>query len=140
MSPRKIRTGADDDRADPEMRKRVDELVSGLDDYRRRLDARYRIVTWALIVVAVLSMLTAGFAWHNAQGTNDALCTLRGDFERRVAEGRKFLKENPEGFAGIPAATLEATIHAQERTIESLDGLDCPALPLPPTPTPTPTP
>lgn len=57
--------------------------------------------------------------------TNKALCAFRGDIAARVAQGKAFLREHPEGFAGIPAAQLRQTIDGQQRTVDSLAGLDC---------------
>jgi hypothetical protein len=60
-----------------------------------------------------------------ANDTNNALCALRGDLERRVIVDEAFLEENPEGFPGIPARLIQEGIENQERTIAALSGLDC---------------
>jgi hypothetical protein len=59
-----------------------------------------------------------------AQATG-ALCTLRADLEQRVASSEGFLREHPEGVAGIPARTIRESIANQRRTIAALSGLNC---------------
>lgn len=61
----------------------------------------------------------------NADVTTAALCALRGDLEKRVANSTAFLKEHPRGIPGIPAKTIRAGIENQRRTIEALDGIRC---------------
>jgi hypothetical protein len=60
-----------------------------------------------------------------ANDTNNALCALRGDLERRVIVDAAFLEENPEGLPGLPARLIREGIENQERTIAALSGLDC---------------
>jgi hypothetical protein len=64
-----------------------------------------------------------------ATGSNRALCALRGDLEDRVRQTDKFLAKHPEGFAGIPAATLRTNANGQRRTIRALSNLKCPERP-----------
>jgi len=59
------------------------------------------------------------------QESHDALCVLRDDLERRVANSRAFLEEHPDGIPGIPAKTIRDGIRNQERTIEALDDISC---------------
>lgn len=58
--------------------------------------------------------------------TYRATCTFRADLIRRVRESNEFLATHPNGFAGIPAKTLEASIVNEESTIKSLEQLACP--------------
>lgn len=57
---------------------------------------------------------------------NAALCTFRHDIEMRVAGSEKFLADHPQGFAGIPAATIRVSLDGQKRTIRALASLKCP--------------
>lgn len=65
---------------------------------------------------------------HVAVSTHRALCTFRDDVQRRHDNAEEFLKENPGGFSGIPASTLQASIDAQKATLDALaaGGLQCP--------------
>lgn len=60
-----------------------------------------------------------------ASDSSRALCALRGDLEDRVRQTDKFLRKHPEGFAGIPAATLRTNANGQRRTIHALSNLKC---------------
>lgn len=57
--------------------------------------------------------------------TEHALCILRADLSARVDASRQFLIDNPDGFAGVPAATIQATIDSQSRTVVALQLLQC---------------
>lgn len=57
--------------------------------------------------------------------TTKALCTLRHDFEVRVEQSRQFLKDHPNGFAGIPPQVIEQSIDQQQATIDALSDLNC---------------
>jgi hypothetical protein len=71
--------------------------------------------------------------------TRNALCTYRDDLQRRVTQNTQFLKDNPNGVAGIPSKVFVDSIANQQRAINSLQELNCP----PPKPSivtePTPT-
>lgn len=60
-----------------------------------------------------------------AQSTNAALCTFKRDLERRYATAVEFLKDNPEGIPGIPAADLERSLASQRATLDALANLQC---------------
>lgn len=82
----------------------------------------------AAIWLTVISLaLFAGFVRldHLTSSTNGALCTLRHDLEVRVSSSEDFLKDHPDGFAGITAATIRQSLANQKRTIHSLRNLDC---------------
>ena len=53
------------------------------------------------------------------------LCALRHDIEVRRDGAVKFLRDNPKGIPGIPAATLRNSIRNQNATLKALDDLDC---------------
>ncbi len=56
---------------------------------------------------------------------HDAICVFRGDLERRVKAGRQYLREHPEGFAGIDPATIRNSLDNQQRTVDSLAAIRC---------------
>jgi hypothetical protein len=64
-----------------------------------------------------------------AENSNNALCSLRADLERRVEVSQDFLRENPDGIPGISAEVIRTGILNQQRTINALSGLDCEAVP-----------
>lgn len=82
------------------------------------------LITATVVLYLGLGGLTY-WAWQGQQTNHDALCTFRGDLEKRVANSRDFLKENPEGIPGIPAMTLRTSITNQESTIAALSDLSC---------------
>ena len=96
---------------------------------------RWQLVLVYVLVVAVGAVgLTsirdvAEKADTNAMVTNDALCALRLDLERRVAASEQFLREHPNGVAEIPAKTIRDGITNQQRTIKALSQLSCSAKP-----------
>jgi hypothetical protein len=57
--------------------------------------------------------------------THDGVCALIADLELRTDGTRLFLKEHPQGTAGIPASTLRESLHNQERTIDALSVVSC---------------
>lgn len=54
-----------------------------------------------------------------------AVCTFKQDLARRVQLGERYLRDHPEGFAGIPVSTLRLSVSNQRRTVQSLSGLEC---------------
>jgi hypothetical protein len=103
---------------------------------RDRAEAR-RSLWWVRLMLPVwierlwlvaLSGIVLWSVW--AQGAeNDrtvrSLCALRQDLESRVAQTDKFLHDHPNGFGGIPAATLRVSEQGQIRTIQALSNLKC---------------
>lgn len=54
-----------------------------------------------------------------------ALCTFKADLRERVRDGRRFLADHPDGFAGITAATIRQSLTNQQKTVDSLAELEC---------------
>lgn len=113
------------------------------EEYKKERNERlHRFFFRVLVIFAVLGVTvsaTAYFTWSTAKESKDGLCAIRQDAERRVVLGNEFLKDHPEGFAGISAASLRRSIQNSQETIDSLSNLDC-AHAATPTPTPTKTP
>jgi len=81
----------------------------------------------AVLVVVVVGASIAGWLIVSDQATetNQALCSLRADLQTRVETSQGFLRDNPDGVVGIPAATLQQSIDGQKRTIQALSTLNC---------------
>lgn len=68
------------------------------------------------------------------------LCAFKADLVGRINGTNVFLAQHPQGIAGIPAATIRASITNELATVHSLGDLDCvppvpaPARPRPPAP------
>ena len=87
------------------------------------------------ILTAVTFLLLVGAIGFFAKTNHDlarrgdqahtAVCTLRTDVGERIAASEQFLREHPEGIAGIPVATLRSSIEAQKRTYASLASAHC---------------
>lgn len=93
-----------------------------------RNERLHRFFFRVMVIFAVLGVTvsaTAYFTWNTAKGSKDGLCALRQDAERRVVLGDEFLKDHPEGFAGISAASLHRSIENSRETVDSLGHLDC---------------
>jgi hypothetical protein len=89
-------------------------------------------------VLAVIALLTYGLTTEHNLGTRvslnqtadtQALCSLRGDVERRVASGTAFLQVHPRGIPGISALTIRSGIDNSRRTVKALGSLVCPKQP-----------
>jgi hypothetical protein len=57
--------------------------------------------------------------------THLALCALRADLQNRVRSSEEFLRDHPEGFAGITAEQIQVQVINQKRTIDAIGFLDC---------------
>lgn len=107
-------------------------------DVRAELKRAIKLLTIAVSVCLVFAISVGSFAVWLAFKVNDttetqnaALCTFRADVQTRAQQGEDFLRDHPEGFAGIPAATLRQSIDGQRRTVAALARLDCPLEKLP---------
>lgn len=79
----------------------------------------------ATVVLYAIIGATVIWTWNGSDNNRQALCALRLDLERRVESSKTFLRDHPEGIAGISAKTIQDGIDNQERTIAALGGLDC---------------
>lgn len=90
---------------------------------------RLMLPVWAeRLWLFVLSGIVLWSVLANTQQTDrttGSLCALRRDLEARVAQTDRFLAEHPNGFGGIPAATLRVSEQGQIRTIQALGDLRC---------------
>jgi len=87
-----------------------------------------RALRWlaAATVVLYVILFAAGIkVYIDNQHTTDTLCTFRSDLETRVVGSILFLREHPEGLAGVPTKTIVDQITNQQRTITALQGLNC---------------
>ena len=79
----------------------------------------------ALAGTAVYLLAANNERANEGRQAHDAICALRADLVNRVAAGRQFLADHPQGIPGIPAATLQTSIDGQVKTIASLSEVDC---------------
>lgn len=77
-----------------------------------------------LIVAAALVLV-----WAYENRTRHALCTYRGDLVQRHDQTAAYLGTHPDGIAGVDRATIRASLHNQQRTIDALTALHCPDTP-----------
>jgi hypothetical protein len=132
MPLRPFLEGDDDDRQDDQTRGRIREIQAGLVAWQRVVDQRYRKVAALVMFSVALGFVALGGTLllfkrtdRTASQNATALCALRGDLERRVADGRAFLMTHPAGIPGIPAASVKTSIGNSERTIRALRVIDC---------------
>jgi hypothetical protein len=89
------------------------------------LRREWPVVAFALQFIALALVVL----WINSIATvnHDSLCALKHNLEERIADTAEFLEDHPEGFAGIPAATLQQSADNQQSTVDALErgGLDC---------------
>jgi hypothetical protein len=108
-------------RNDQEARDRLEAIQDGYDRLRR---ITYRALIFFAITFVVTTWLVVHLIGQNSQA-NAALCTFRGDLEHRVTATENYLREHPEGFPGVSAATLQSSLNGQRRTVRALGSLDC---------------
>ena len=92
------------------------------------------IVVFAVTVMGIMLWQayrlgqTAQKVEHVAITTHSALCALRADLQIRHDNGVAYLKANPNGFPGLPSATIQQSVDAQQDTLDALmaGGLTCP--------------
>jgi hypothetical protein len=99
--------------------------TSRVDDAARAIQKSLRLLVIATVVLSLALAGVAAWTWSTSHANQKALCTLRSDLEARVEVSKTFLREHPEGVAGIPAQTIRDGIVNQERTILALGGLSC---------------
>lgn len=99
---------------------------------RDRLEKQVRRLIWLSIgLYALLAVvIVVGFLYLRGASQENAtaragLCALRLDIERRVASSEDFLRQNPHGIPGIPAALIEKGIRDQKRTLVVLNVVKC---------------
>lgn len=78
-----------------------------------------------LFVISIVVVFAVYKIDTEASNTRHALCTFRGDLERRVQSSRDFLRDHPKGIPGIPSVTIRTGITNQQRTIDALQDLEC---------------
>lgn len=92
--------------------------------------------TKALLVVLVFLAASAGFAdvrvfqitdsvQRDQEANTRALCSFKGDLQRRVDQGAEILRTHPNGILGIPAATIRVSLVNQQASLKSLSPLVC---------------
>ncbi len=62
---------------------------------------------------------------EDGKQAHDSICTLKGDFKRRVRESNTFLKKHPNGIDGISATDIQRSISGTRRTIKALSKVQC---------------
>lgn len=96
-----------------------------MDDPVEQIKRTLRTLVIATVVLYVVLGGVVLWTYNSSSTTHDALCTLRADLQNRVAQSQKFLLGHPQGFAGIPAATIQQGLVNQQHTIDALSSLSC---------------
>jgi hypothetical protein len=94
------------------------------------------IITTVLTFIALLAM--GVYVYKIAQDNTRALCAVKQEAEKRVVETNNFLKEHPEGIAGISPAVLKRGADNAQSTVDALQNVTCPPPTLIPTTTEVP--
>jgi hypothetical protein len=87
-----------------------------------------RTLRGLVIATLVLYLVMVGLGLYVLKTSNSAtkaLCSVRLESQKRVEEGSVFLKEHPNGFAGIAPGNLKRSIRDSQDTVDALSGLDC---------------
>ncbi len=114
----------------------VDEIEDPLKQFREeweaykkeRNDRLHRFFVRILVIFALLGLTvsaTVYYVYTSSETNKEALCAIRHDAERRVFLGEQFLKEHPNGIAGISANSLRVSLNNSKETVESLSSLNC---------------
>lgn len=90
---------------------------------------RFRILftIWAIGFSFAVSLALVQ-ARNNAREGHIAkvsLCSFRADLERRVRTSEDYLRDNPQGFPGIPLSVLRKSIDDQRDVLYALRILRC---------------
>jgi len=96
------------------------------EERNRRLRRFFIKVLIMFALLGLTSAATAVYVWNIGQNNRDGLCALRADAERRINQTDEFIKENPEGVAGISLEQLERSKENSVRTRDALKDLHCP--------------
>lgn len=99
--------------------------LEALEQRYRRFSSRMLKAYVVLAVTNVVALAIGGVLIDRNATTRNAVCTLRANLEQRVAGSEAFVKDHPEGFAGISAAQIERDIAQQRQTIKALDAVSC---------------
>lgn len=96
-------------------------------------------LAWATVLLYVALLGAMFYVYHDSSTkrhdiavsqvrVESALCGLTSDLRSRIADSKAFLLAHPDGLPklGITAATIQATIANEERTILSLSPVQCP--------------
>lgn len=104
------------------------------EDIRISLQKSLRWVVTATVVLYIITLSLAGYAWHEATISHDqainahvALCAFKEDLEGRVTSGNAYIKAHPEGIPSlhISAGVLRNSIISEQKTVNSLSTLNC---------------
>ena len=88
-----------------------------------------RIQTWCIVILSVVLMGVAGYAFLQGRKNTRALCAIRANAEDREQQTQQFLFDHPNGIPGISVSDLNRSIQAYRATVRSLDDVDCPPKP-----------
>lgn len=97
--------------------------------YVEYIDHRlHRFFVKILVAFAVLGLtLAVGYFYVDkvSDQNTKGLCTIRENAQDQITRTEDFLKEHPEGFAGLSPAVLRRGLESQKRTVEALKDVDC---------------
>lgn len=99
----------------------VQDSIASMVALRRSL----RGLILATVVLFMISGATVLKVSSVARENTHALCTLRADVTARRDGARKYLRDHPAGFPGVPASALRVSISNQTATIRALGGINC---------------
>jgi hypothetical protein len=104
--------------------------------WRWHVEIGFVVVAVCLVVGAVSIITSRGDLARQARlgaQSHRALCALRADYARRIADDRKFLRETPRerdrqfgsALGAIPPGTVRASLVNQLQTLRTLGDLRC---------------
>ena len=92
----------------------------------------YWLLVWMNVALFAVTMTIGVFAFisnrhrsNEGKQAHSALCVFKKDLRVRVRDSVEFLADHPKGIPGIPVGTLITSVHNQQLTLKSLDGLEC---------------
>lgn len=81
-----------------------------------------------LIAFAVLGFCMAAavlYINHISDQTHRGLCALKTTAASQIKQTNDFIKDHPDGFAGLSTAVLMRSLEASKRTVKSLKDVNC---------------
>lgn len=100
--------------------------ATAVETMRLQLQRFFRKVVAMFALLGATMAGTVWYVYHTTENNRSALCAYRADLDSRIATGKQFLIDNPNGIPGISAKTLQRSIDNEERAAKSFAVVDCP--------------
>lgn len=84
-----------------------------------------RLTEFAVVIGVILVLAGVLKVYQTASNVHAAVCELRAERIRGIQDAKMFLKQHPNGIAGISKADIERSIDQQQETVRAFSFADC---------------